>query len=322
MAISTFPNGFPGGITIRGLPLAMLHPGEVFYVNNSSVLSDGGITGSDGNVGTFKEPFKTIDYAVGQCTADRGDIIMVMPGYTQTITNATDIALDVDGIAIVGMGLGSMRPTITYGTNATANILFSGDNMSIYNIMFQSNKVDVASALTASGTPTDFTVEQCEFRDTGGALGFLVCVTGVATANATDGLHFNKNHILGLDATTATHAISLLEVSNHVKIQDNWCLHPAITNNGVLMQASTFDHLDMIISNNKVFNPGTGSTGGIAVEAAGTGLTGHCYDNYIHGLDNSAQIWITAATKMAFDQNYCMVTAAADKSALINPVAV
>jgi len=38
---SNFPNGFKGGVTIRGIPLQLLNPGEVFWVNNSGVLAKG-----------------------------------------------------------------------------------------------------------------------------------------------------------------------------------------------------------------------------------------------------------------------------------------
>ena len=319
MSFSNFPNGFPGGITIRGVPVNILHPGEVFYVNNSSVLSPGGVTGSDGNDGSFRKPFKTIDFAVGACTADRGDIIMVMPGHAETIADATTITLDVDGIAIVGMGTGSLRPTLTYGVANSANITFSGDNMSVYNILFVSNFLDVASALTATGTPTDFTVQGCEFRATSTTKDFLVCVTGVATDAACDGLQFNGNKVYGLDATTATHAVSLLEATDHVRILDNFIMQPAIVDNGVLMQASTFNHLDIVIARNIVHNPATSSTGGVAVESAGN-CTGFAYDNMVWALDASAGIWITTGSGIEQAKNYCPISAGADLSAVVNPV--
>jgi hypothetical protein len=36
---SNFPNGFLDGVTIRGMPIVQLHPGKVWWVNNSSVLA-------------------------------------------------------------------------------------------------------------------------------------------------------------------------------------------------------------------------------------------------------------------------------------------
>lgn len=129
---SNYPNGFAAGITIRGIPLVQTHPGEVFWVNNSSVLAKGGVGGSDGNDGSYRRPFSTIDYAIGKCTAGRGDIIVVMPGYTETISGAAGWACDKAGVAIIGLGTGTNKPTITFSaTDSDINI--SAANVTISN---------------------------------------------------------------------------------------------------------------------------------------------------------------------------------------------
>ena len=78
MPKSNFPGGFMNGLTVRETPIEIPHPGKVFWVNNSSVLAEFGLTGSNGNAGTYRHPFSTIDYAIGRCTAGRGDVIYVM----------------------------------------------------------------------------------------------------------------------------------------------------------------------------------------------------------------------------------------------------
>ena len=52
MTISNYPNGFLNGVTIRGVPLQQTQPGEVFWVNSTTVVTKNGIGGSDGNNGT------------------------------------------------------------------------------------------------------------------------------------------------------------------------------------------------------------------------------------------------------------------------------
>ncbi len=64
VAPSSYPNGFLDGVTIRGLPINMINPGKVFFVNNSSTLVPGGIGGSDGNPGSYTLPFKTLNGAI------------------------------------------------------------------------------------------------------------------------------------------------------------------------------------------------------------------------------------------------------------------
>ena len=114
MPISNYPNGFPNGITVRGLPLQQAHPGNVYWVNNSGVNPDGGANGSDSGKGTYLRPFSTVDYAIGRCTANRGDIIMVMPGHAEDVGSASAITSDIAGVAIVGLGTGAKRPTFTF----------------------------------------------------------------------------------------------------------------------------------------------------------------------------------------------------------------
>jgi hypothetical protein len=157
---SNYPNGFTQGITIRGLPIHQVHPGEVFWVNNSSVLAKGAVGGSDGNDGSYRRPLSTIDAAINKCTASRGDIILVMPGHIETILNATSIVPDVAGIAIVGLGSGSLRPTIKFN-HADATLTVTGDNTSFSNLLFLSTITAVATGITAD---TGTTVSNCEFN--------------------------------------------------------------------------------------------------------------------------------------------------------------
>ncbi len=110
---SNFPNGFAAGVTIRGIPLLQAHPGEVFWVSNSTVLPKGGKNGSNGNKGTRLEPFATITYALTKCTADRGDIIVLGAGHSDSLAagGAGALTLNVAGVAIVPM---NGRPTPAY----------------------------------------------------------------------------------------------------------------------------------------------------------------------------------------------------------------
>jgi len=168
---SNYPNGFTNGVTIRGVPLLQVHPGEVFWVNGSSVLAKNGVGGSDGNRGTYREPFATIDYAIGKCTASRGDIIAVMPGHTEDIAAAAGIALDVAGVAIVGLGAGSLRPQITFSaTGSTFTV--TAANVSLSNLQFDAQVAECVTGLSLSAAADGFSMENC-----------------TSTENANDGTH-------------------------------------------------------------------------------------------------------------------------------------
>jgi hypothetical protein len=321
--MTNYPNGFKYGINLRGIPLVQTHPGQVFWLGNSSVTGVNCRGGSNGNDGTFNGPFATLDYAVGRCVANRGDVIFVKPGHAETISTAAVAALDVAGVAVVGVGVGSNRPTFTF-TAAAANIPITAANMSIQNVLFVANFADVASFFTATGTatPTDFTVENCEFRDTSSILNALTIITGNATANCLDGLTFRANRISSLGTTAATTAIKTTVDNKRISITDNFGNWAVLNDTACMFAAGSANQTDFEFARNRLNKPNTSSTGGSFVSGSGTSWTGHAYDNYLWQLDNTAGIWIAATTKLAFSQNFSPITGAAEKSGLINPAAV
>lgn len=317
--ISQYGLGFTQGVLIRGLPVNQVHPGRVFWVNNSTVLPDGGIGGSNGNDGTYLRPFSTIDYAVGRCTANRGDIIMVMPGYTQTISAAAGIALDVAGIAVIGLGMGSLRPTITFATADTASITVGAANISVQNMLFVANIAACATCFDV-GAAKDFTVEYCEFRDTSSSLNFINVIDTNAVANDADGLYFCNNRILGLGTTAATTAIDIDEACDRIRANDNYIVMAAVNNTPALLDIAAFNVLSLEVARNIVYRPNTDSaTGGLLLEGTTTASTGMVYENHVKSLDVAGMLIMTTGSVLGFHENYLSGTA--DTSGIIIPAA-
>jgi hypothetical protein len=199
--MSVYP-GFAGGVMIRGVPLVQTHPGRVFWVDNSALGSgDTMRSGSNGNKGTYNDPFATLDYAVGQCRANKGDIIFVKPGHAETLT-ATSVAVDVAGIAIVGLGTGSMRPT--FNANATASVFpVSAANVLVHNLLFTGGIDAVVSMITVSAA--DVTLSNIEIRDVTGEI-----VAGVLTTAAANRLKIYDFKYDGADGAGGAAAIALV----------------------------------------------------------------------------------------------------------------
>jgi hypothetical protein len=323
MTIANYPGGFKDGITIRGVPLTVGHPGKVFWVSNSSVLLYNQKGGSNNNDGSFNAPFSTINYALSQVTANRGDIIFVKPGHAETIADATTLALSVAGVAIIGLGRGSNRPTLTF-TAAAANIPVTAANVAVYNILHKANFADVVSAYTVTGTatPTDFTMDNCEFRDNSSILNFIKTVTGNATANSMDGFWYSNNKVFGLATTAATQAVIMAAANDRQTYLDNFIVYPILNDTAALVDFGANNHTNLNMGRNKVFRPSTSTTGGSLFSGGSTGSSGYVYDNYSWHLDNSAGLLAPTGTKLGFQNNYSMITGAADKSGLINPAAV
>lgn len=390
-SMTNFPQGFANGMSVRGMPLMQMQPGQVFYVGNGPVLNPGQRGASDSNRGTFLDPFATLNYAINTaCTQGRGDIVFVLPRHYESIANATTLIFGCGDVAVVGLGAGTSRPTFIFNTAATANIPVRSSNMSIQNCRFISNFADVASAFTAirashtasiagttltstvagtgliypgasvmgtgiipgtivlsqltgttgstgtytvsisqtfaSGTLTfgthGLSVESNEFRDQSSVLNFLTAVTGNATARSMDSFNFSGNRIHSLGTTAATTALKMLETASNQEINRNWGTWAVLNDTAALLDYSSFNPLNIEIGWNVLNKPNTSSTGGSFVSGSGTAWTGHAHDNLCWQLDATAGIWIAAATKLAFSQNFSPITGAAERSGLINPAAV
>src|SRR5690349_2557078 len=192
MAISNYPAGFANGVTVRGMPLLNAYPGQVFWVHSG--------TGSDGNKGTFDRPFGTIDYAIGRCTASRGDIIMVKAGHTETISAAAGIALDVIGVAIIGTGTGSLRPTINF-TATAATFAISAASCSVYNVLFTGGIDAIVSPIVISAA--DVALINIEYRDVTGQCTDCILTTAAANRLLIDGLRYDGDTAAGTNAGIA-----------------------------------------------------------------------------------------------------------------------
>jgi hypothetical protein len=126
--------------------------GNIFFVDSGS--------GSDSNVGTSPETaFATIDYAIGFCTANNGDIIYVLPGHDENPT--TSITMDVAGVSIIGLGRGSSRPTVTFGAEAAA-VNMSAASGFISNIRFDLGTVAATVTNCFNITADSCWVDNCE----------------------------------------------------------------------------------------------------------------------------------------------------------------
>jgi hypothetical protein len=186
MAITNYPNG----VSSFGMPLIGTTTGSVWFVDNS--------TGSNGNSGTDADhPFADIDYAIGRCTASKADIIFVMPDHTEDIAAAGGIALDVEGVSIIGLGSGSNRPTITYSaTDSTMTI--TAANCTISNIVFEAAIADVVTGISLSAAADYTTFNNIESYE-GSAAGTFNFVDFITLATGCNNLTWKDCKFIGND---------------------------------------------------------------------------------------------------------------------------
>jgi len=212
---------FPNGLSSFGMPVlgngSLTTTGNVFFVHNS--------TGSDGNSGEDPDhPFSTLDYAVGKCTADKGDIIILMPGSNESVTST--IAVDVAGISIVGLGHGARRPRLTQGTSSSDNVMevsvssiyieniyfvgsttgtnevfidVAGDDFTCYNCRFDQNTKNLNAVTIATGGQDDVTFDGCKFYGVAAGANGAIWTEGSLSRLTIRNCYFNYEGSAGCD---------------------------------------------------------------------------------------------------------------------------
>lgn len=307
--MDNYPGGFKNGILIRGIPISVTNPGKVFWVGNSATLLTGELSKSNGNNGTYHGPYATLDYAVGQCAGGRGDVIMVRPGHVETVTAAAGLALDVAGIAIVGLGNGASRPTVNFTTATSADMDVDAANISMVNFLFTGGIDALVGPIDVNAA--DFSLLNCEYRDVTGQ------ATDVIIADAAaDRLYIEDYFHNGAAAAGGAAAIALIGMDN-----------PVITNFRIVgnfstsaIDCRTTAVIDLNIYNGYIW---TKNSADLCIRDTVTGSTGKIGPNLQLMLaDNAANITeaVTGSTFHLFDDVY-VGNLVNEKAMLINWVA-
>ena len=237
----------------------------------------------------------TVKLALAQCVASRGDVILVMPGHTETLSSATALALNVAGVTILGLGSGSLRPTFTRDTAATTKIPVSAANVTVENCIFVANYADIATCFLLSTAP-EFKVNKCEFRDTTSILNFLAIITTTVSVNS-DGLIFTNNKVNLLGTTAATTPIKVLNTLDRITINDNYFVEAALSNTSAVLAHAALVVTNLEMARNRVFRPSTDSaTGAFLITTSSTTNSGMVFDNKVQGADVAAALLVTAGS--------------------------
>ncbi len=192
---------------------------NVIYVDSGHASTGTGKPGSNP-----RNPLSTIDEAMTAATtavtASNGDLIVVMPGHTESITNATDLAPDVVGVNILGLGRGSDRPTLTL-TATGSNIPISAANIVMSNFLITiSGTIDVVAGITVSAA--DVLLKDIELREAASDDQFvdaIIVTTGAARCEI-DGYRFT-----GIVAGDATQTALLFDAAlDGCRITNAWAV--------------------------------------------------------------------------------------------------
>lgn len=301
MGITPFPNGISSyGVPVLGggdYPIA----GSVFFVGSAH----SGVNSPD--YGSKALPFATVDYAIGKCTAGKGDVIYVLPKHVETLATAGAITADVADISIIGLGRGTARPTFTLSDTAST-IAVSAANVTIENIILTGSVAELVTVfnVTAAGC----TLDRVDFH--GGATSTIKFLTTTAAA---DKLTIMNCHHYTTAAVTANAWWIQLTGCDDARILNN--TFTIVTSNNAasgVIGGLTTASLRVLVKGNDIYNLGT-SCLPLSMLASSTGMLS--YNNI--GCSKTAAAGAVQPASCYCTQNF--VTNVTSTSGKLDPVA-
>jgi hypothetical protein len=184
--------------------------GSVFFCDSVAGSATGGYVPE---VGTA-----TLIQAQSLCTASAGDVVFVAPGHAESVIAAAGMTFSKAGVTYQGLGLGRLRPTITFSTDTAAQLIVSGANITFKNLVFDFTGIDaIVAAISVTGADVAF--EDCEFITNNATAGVVL---GILTAATAARLRVERCRFLGpaVNAGTTTTACIKHEVGVDYLIKD------------------------------------------------------------------------------------------------------
>ena len=293
------PTNFPSGVKSRGVPVEglggigspLLTTGKVFHVDSGADAAD-----NDNAATNPAQPAATLDGAIGKCTANNGDVILVAPGHAETISAAAAITFDVAGVTVIGMGVGGSRPTITLDTAATTDIDVTAADVQIHNMIFSMNYADIAGVfdLSAAG----FVLNKCRFVDTATSMNFVELIVCTTTNNECDRLEFTNNYVDSPD-TGNDGIVQIGGDLDGLVFSDNYIQLGVADGESVIQVATGKDLTSCQIVGNYIYRLNT--AGDLIVDSDTTANTGIIAHNRVGHSDTGSEVLIDADGVRQFD---------------------
>lgn len=218
----------------------------------------------DGDDGNFNNRLTlSLSAALAQCRADRGDVILVFPGHSETIGAST--LTWVSGVRIVGVGDPRQDTAPTFNWNATTSkMAVSAKNVTLSNLrltMDGANGVVKALEVTAAG----FTLDNCFVRFASGAA--LKATIAIELGEGASEATIRNCRFSGTETHNATDVIKCVGSSapnNGLRVVDNEFFGSVTAGNGFVHVTTA--SLRIRIARNVMYNTHTASTSCITID--------------------------------------------------------
>lgn len=236
------------GAGLRTVVATLLPPGgRVTYVRSTGVQ-----TGDGQEIA--QRLFLTLDAALQECRSGLGDVIICLPGHTESVTGATFLANLVAGTRIIGFGNGSARPTFRW-TATTSQMAVSVADVVFQGLKFRMEGAVVVKAFAVTGA--DVVFDGCEFETASGASNYAAIGIefGTGAARAT----IQNCKFRGITATGASNIVKITGTAQDgITIRNTTMIAPGHTTTGLIQVNNAATNL--LFSNLVLYNTVASST--------------------------------------------------------------
>jgi hypothetical protein len=276
------------------------YPGDVWFVDSTNAAaSDTAGFGQNPD-----SPFATLDYIASLAVS--GDVIICLPGHAEVVAAAAGLVFDVAGVTVLGVGEGSLMPTITL-TDPASDVDIDAADVTIIHMEFVAGAADITAAIDVNAVR--FTLRDCRMVGDNAGLNALIWVQDAAGAGS-DRITIENCYVNDVDASN-THFTNFAGTGTGHMIRNNviygdfgtLCIGGA----GVVTYCTVMDNI--------IYNASATADSCINFDATATGIV---VRNLACGA--AAQANGFTATAMVVAENYYGVLAE-ELSAILDPIA-
>ena len=262
-------------------------PGDLFFVDSANG-TDGAGFGRNPDA-----PVATVDYAIGLCAEDNGDVILVMPNHAESISSATAFVADVGGVTIIGIGGGAAMPTLTLDTAVGATLNVTDGDIRLQNLkLLSAFATGITAGITIAAGGGGCHLDGIVFTETDASSEFLI---GISIHADADDLIIENCRYYGTDAGTTSSIIAAAGGTDRTIIRNNYLRGDA---SAAAVKLDAAASTDLWVVDNHVINIDTGAGLGIAIHNSSNGLA---VRNYVTNLKDTV-VGITG-TGMSYHEN-------------------
>lgn len=256
--------------------------GKVFYVG----------TQRHDNHNINSRRFNTLSAALLNTVANRGDVVLVLPGHAENIANTTMLTNLKAGVKIAAADRSAAPPTFTFSA-AAGSWLLDDAGVTLEGLRFDLTGAGAAVTRGLYVTAADVRINGCQFHVASGASAKATIVleasaaahrlavsgcfawgtaaqnvtNGFLVSGAADGTYFGFNRFQ-FSATAANGCINYTAAATNLLVERNVCNNTHTSSTAAIAVGNVAATGDIVSNTTSVLNNGTANAQGVVLGAA------------------------------------------------------